>query len=248
MTNPHEIAELKIERTAPEIKGQSHLQVERRISFANGEFIFSREGRHPYGLHIPSMRISKLRHAEIVFEDGRYWLIRHSKNLIALNGRELERSQRYVLENDDVIVFAGVVKFRVALSAGDTWPVIPKGIWVSSAPYPLVKVNGAPLAPPLSANEFRFLEILHKHAGCTVTRERIFDHVWPNEYATEGQLDHVVHRVRNRLKALGGHEFIVMQRGVGYLLNQLPYTLDDLWEDNSPGLEEQLKVCATQMA
>jgi DNA-binding winged helix-turn-helix (wHTH) protein len=247
MFNSSEIAELQIERVALELQTHSHLLVGRRISFVDCPFIFGRptNTQAALGLYIPSMRISKL-HAEISFEQQRYWLIRHSRNLVALNRRELERGQRYALEDGDSVIFAGVIKFQVHLSAGDTWPVMPKGIWVGSTPYPTVKINGQPLTPSLQLTEFRFLEILFNHAGNTVMREQILEHIWPNEYATEGQLDHVAHRVRARLKAVDSSEFVVTQRGMGYKLAQPQLTLDQLLEENQPAPEDQHKVCSIQ--
>lgn len=226
-----ETAEIEIKQTASELQQCPHLPIGRRISIAgdNSSLTFGRAtDRHfQVGINIPSMRISKF-HAELLFDNGRYCLIRHSKNLIALNGREIERGPKYALENADIIVFAGVIKLQVHLSAGDTWPVITSGIWLQSQPTPVVKVNGLPLDPPLDATDFRFLEILYKNAGSLVTREQLFAHIWPHDYPSEDQLDRAAYRVRCRLREVEADRLIRTRRGLGYQLDQPPHEWDML--------------------
>jgi hypothetical protein len=229
MSHHGEIAEFIIQKSASDLQEAGHLWIGRRIRFTPCPFVFGRfthqhELPQP-ALHIPSLRISKL-HAGLVFENHRFWIVRYSKNLIALNGREIERGPKYVLENGDTIVFAGVLKFQICLSAGDTVPVPRKGIWLSTTPHPAVEVNGKLLDPPLTATEFKFLEILFQNAGSAVTRDQIFEHVWPHEYATENQLDRTAHRLRERLD--DSRDLIITQRGVGYKLEQPPQAWDNV--------------------
>jgi DNA-binding response OmpR family regulator len=71
---------------------------------------------------------------------------------------------------------------------------------------------------PLRPKELELLELLVRHAGRAVTRERIMREVWSTEWmGSTKTLDTHILSLRNRL----GHDAITTLRGVGYRL-ELP--------------------------
>jgi hypothetical protein len=80
--------------------------------------------------------------------------------------------------------------------------------------------------PPLSAPQFRFLEMLYERPGKVCTRDEIVQEVWPesaDEGVSEQAIDALVRRVRDRL-AEGDprHQFVATVRGHGFRLDNPP--------------------------
>lgn len=77
--------------------------------------------------------------------------------------------------------------------------------------------------PPLSASQFRLLEILYDQQGKVVSRPELITSVWGLEEAigvTEQALDALVRRLRDRLASVDyEHNYIVTVRGHGLRLD-----------------------------
>jgi pSer/pThr/pTyr-binding forkhead associated (FHA) protein len=77
--------------------------------------------------------------------------------------------------------------------------------------------------PPLSASQFRLLELLYEEAGRVVSREELVANVWGTDQAigvSEQAFDALVRRLRDRLAGFDPtHPFIVTVRGHGLRLN-----------------------------
>ena len=84
-------------------------------------------------------------------------------------------------------------------------------------------VRGKEVLPPLSKEQYELLAHLYEQAGQLCTREEIVRAVWPEEEETgitEQAVDSLVHRVRERLRAAGATEqLIVTVRGQGFRLD-----------------------------
>jgi len=86
-----------------------------------------------------------------------------------------------------------------------------------------VWVGEQEIDPPLSAPQFRFLELLFEHAGEVVTREDVIVAVWPDTLGTgvsEQAIDALVRRLRDRLAELDAeHQYVATVRGHGFRLD-----------------------------
>ncbi len=73
----------------------------------------------------------------------------------------------------------------------------------------------------LTAKEFALLEYLMRHAGQTVSRTQITDHVWRYDFDGETAIvDIYIHYLRNKIDRGFSHPFIHTVRGVGYALRE----------------------------
>ncbi|MEW6567392.1 MAG: FHA domain-containing protein [Chloroflexota bacterium] len=86
-----------------------------------------------------------------------------------------------------------------------------------------VWAGGVEIDPPLSAPQYRLLELLLENQDRVVTREQIIEYVWPG---TKGvgvsmqAIDALVRRLRDRLAVADpGEEYIVTVRGHGFRLH-----------------------------
>lgn len=80
-----------------------------------------------------------------------------------------------------------------------------------------VRRDDEPIA--LSAKEFGLLELFMRHPGQVLSRERILDHVWDEEYDSfSNTVDVYVGRLRRKLDAPGFASRFVAVRGAGYAL------------------------------
>ena len=71
----------------------------------------------------------------------------------------------------------------------------------------------------LSAKEFGLLELFMRHPGRVLTRDRILDHAWDEEYdAFSNIVDVYVGRLRRKLDKPGAPSRIETLRGAGYVL------------------------------
>ncbi|WP_416377492.1 response regulator transcription factor [Arthrobacter sp. JZ12] len=82
-------------------------------------------------------------------------------------------------------------------------------------------IRGAEL--PLTAKEFDVLALLDQDRGAVVTRERLMDEVWDeNWFGSTKTLDVTVGRLRQKLDDAGGDIRVVTVRGVGFRLEDGP--------------------------
>jgi DNA-binding response OmpR family regulator len=86
-----------------------------------------------------------------------------------------------------------------------------------------VWVGAREIDPPLSAPQFRFLELLYNHPGQVCSREAVIQVVWPEVQSagvSEQALDALVRRTRDRLaEADPDHTYIITVRGHGFRLD-----------------------------
>ena len=74
----------------------------------------------------------------------------------------------------------------------------------------------------LSKNEFRILQILFENGGNPVSREKIMQRLWDNEwFVDENTLTVNVNRLRKALEEIGLVDFIVTKKGLGYQLGKV---------------------------
>ncbi len=80
-----------------------------------------------------------------------------------------------------------------------------------------VRRGSAPV--DLTAKEFALLEFLMRHPGEVLSRERILDHVWDDEYdAGSNVIDVHLKNLRRKVDRPGGPSLFKTVRGVGYSL------------------------------
>lgn len=143
-----------------------------------------------------------------------------SKNGTHLNGRDILISQP--LRDGDEIQIA--LRFKLAfVDAGATAPLlletpVDRGLRLDVAAHQ-VWVNGRQLEPPLSAQQYRLVELLVGSMG-VVGRDDIVRAVWPDVVeggVSEQSIDALVRRLRERLAELDAeHQYIVTMRGHGF--------------------------------
>lgn len=89
-----------------------------------------------------------------------------------------------------------------------------------------VWVGSVEVEPPLSAPQYRLLELLFQNQGRVVSRQQIVEHVWPGTKGvgvSEQAIDALVRRLRDRLAdADPGVTYIVTVRGHGLRLDNPP--------------------------
>lgn len=146
-----------------------------------------------------------------------------SKNGTYVNGRAVT-DEPYPLQDGDEIQIALYVKLGF-IGADATVPLEFTGPYRGlrvDVPAQRVFIGGQELRPPLSAAQFRMLEILYEREGEVVSRDEIVAAVWSDEEAlgvTEQAIDALVHRLRERIAAIDpDHEYIVTVRGYGFRL------------------------------
>lgn len=165
-------------------------------------------------------QISRL-HARVVWRDDHYEIEDlSSKNGTHLNGRDVVSPQP--LHDGDEIQIA--LRYKLAfVDAGATAPLsldvpAPRGLRLDAAGR-RVFVNGKPLEPPLSAQQYRLLEVLQGASG-VVVRDDIVRAVWPDAMdggVSEQSIDALVRRLRERLAEVDPeHQYIVTMRGHGF--------------------------------
>ncbi len=104
----------------------------------------------------------------------------------------------------------------------DLEPVFVSGRLSFDAEHRLVKAGGAEVH--LTPTEYSVLEILVRHAGKIVTRDKLLREVWgPAADAEEGSLRVYVNALRKKLEEDPSRPcLIVTESGVGYRLSLLP--------------------------
>jgi hypothetical protein len=159
-------------------------------------------------------------HARITWHEDHYELADlGSKNGTHLNGREVTSPQP--LHDGDEIQIA--LRFKLAfVDAGATAPLAFEGarigLRLDTATHQ-VWVNGKLLEPPLSAQQYRLLELMYQASG-VVVRDDIVHAVWPDAAeagVSEQSIDTLVRRLRERLAEVDAeHQYIVTMRGHGF--------------------------------
>ena len=175
-------------------------------------------------VRLPKRQVSRY-HARIERDDGGY-LLRDlgSKNGTFVNGKEV-RGEPYRLKDGDELQIALYIKMGF-VGADATVPLELTGPFRGlrvDKPAKKVFLGGQELSPPLSAAQYRLLELLSEREGQVVTRDEIVTVVWSEQDAlgvTEQAIDALVHRLRDRIAALDpDHEYIVTVRGHGLRLD-----------------------------
>ena len=143
-----------------------------------------------------------------------------SKNGTHLNGRDLVGAQP--LRDGDEIQIA--LRYKLAfVDAGATAPLVlekqaERGLSLDTVGHQ-VRVNGKTLEPPLSAQQYRLLELMASTPG-VVGRDDIVRAVWPDAMeggVSEQSIDALVRRLRVRLAELDPeYQYIVTMRGHGF--------------------------------
>ena len=165
-------------------------------------------------------QISRL-HARVVWRGDHYEIEDlGSKNGTHLNGREVVAPQP--LRDGDEIQIA--LRYKLAfVDAGATAPLTfeapaERGLRLDTAGHQ-VYINGKLVEPPLSAQQYRLLELLMQASG-VVNRDDIAREVWPDAQdggVSEQSIDALVRRLRERLEAADKeHQYIVTMRGHGF--------------------------------
>ena len=89
-----------------------------------------------------------------------------------------------------------------------------------------VWLGGTELAPPLSAQQYRLLEVLYRQPARVVPRDEVVGHVWPEAAGagvSEQAVDALVRRLRDRLAEVDAErQYIVTVRGHGFRLDNPP--------------------------
>jgi predicted component of type VI protein secretion system len=178
-------------------------------------------GRSPEcDIELNDRQVSRF-HARIHWREDHYELEDlESKNGTHLNGKDVSGTQP--LRDGDEIQIALVFKLAF-VDAGATAPLVfekpvPLGLRLDTATHQ-VWINAKLLEPPLSAQQYRLLELL---AGKTsiISREEIVHVVWADaaeEGVSEQSVDALMRRLRERLAELDSeHQYLVTMRGHGF--------------------------------
>ncbi len=200
-------------------------------------------GREPEcEIVIPDRQVSRL-HARLYRVEGGFEIEDlGSKNGTHINGATVQGRRR--LQDGDLIQVALVA--RLAYVGSDaTMPLradsaaaaaIRQGpseaATAGTHPFGRLRVDVAgrrvwvgerEVDPPLSAPQFRFLELLYERLGAVITREQVIEAVWPEsggEGVSEQAIDALVRRVRDRLEELDPeHQYVATVRGHGFRLD-----------------------------
>jgi hypothetical protein len=195
-------------------------------------------GREPSecDIVIPDRQVSR-RHAQLVRAEGAFTIEDlGSKNGTHVNGAKIEGAKP--LQDGDLIQIAFIAKLQF-VGSDATMPVKLDAAARPTGPLILprssigrlrmevgtrrVWIKDHELDPPLSAPQFRFLELLYRRAGHVCTREEIIGAVWPGAEdvgVSEQAIDALVRRIRDRLAELDStHQYIVTVRGHGFRLD-----------------------------
>lgn len=160
-------------------------------------------------------------HARIIWRDDHYEIEDlASKNGTHLNGRDIIGS--HILRDGDEIQIA--LRYKLAfVDAGATAPLqftkpTERGLRLDPVTHQ-VYVDGRQVEPPLSAQQYRLLDLLANTAG-VVGRDDIIHAVWPDAViggVSEQSIDALIRRLRERLTELDPeHAYIVTMRGHGF--------------------------------
>ena len=148
-----------------------------------------------------------------------------SKNGTYLNGTRIDEPQR--LQDGDEIQVALAVKMAFLESEATVQLSEPIGegrLWMDLLGS-RVFVRGEELSPPLSAAQYRLLELLYKNSNRVVSREEMIAYVWEGtsaEGVSDQAIDALVRRLRDRLEEYDSDQsFIVTVRGRGWRIENV---------------------------
>jgi len=178
-------------------------------------------GRSPEcGIVLEDRQVSRI-HARITWREDHYEIEDlSSKNGTHLNGQDVIGPQP-LHDGDEIQIALG---YKLAfVDAGATAPLIFEapsevGLRLDSTSHQ-VYVNGKLIEPPLSAQQYRLLELAAASPG-VIGRDDIVRAVWTD--AVEGavsdqSIDALVRRLRERLaEADPDHQYLVTMRGHGF--------------------------------
>jgi hypothetical protein len=148
-----------------------------------------------------------------------------SKNGTHVNGARIEAPT--LLQDGDVVQVAFTLEL-VFVSHDATLPLEGTafgrvGRLRMDARSHQVWLAGKEIAPPLSAPQYRLLEVLYRQPSRVVPREEVIGHVWPDAAGagvSEQAVDALVRRLRDRLAELDPDgAYIVTVRGHGFRLD-----------------------------
>ena len=179
---------------------------------------------------IPDRQVSR-HHARIRCQAGGYWLEDlKSKNGTHLNGERLTGSP-VRLEDGDLIQIALAAKLYF-VGADSTLPLTLQ----DATAHDLARirldrddhrvwVGDRELDPPLSPQQFRFLELLFNQSPKIVSRDDVVAYVWQDslgEGVSEQAIDALVRRLRERLAEKDASmTYIETIRGYGFRLKTI---------------------------
>lgn len=161
-----------------------------------------------------------------------------SKNGTHRNGQPIKGS--VLLQDGDVIQVALAQQF-IFLGSDATLPLNVEELDIQVLPPAFISaqiqtgllrlekrsrrvwIGDEEVLPPLSASQFRLLELLYEQQGQVVSRQDLIANVWKEEQAidvSEQALDALVRRLRERLTAIDPtHLYIATVRGHGLRLD-----------------------------
>ena len=186
-------------------------------------------------LMLPERQISR-RHAELYRADDGFWLRDlGSKNGTFVNGKEIKESVPVKLSDGDEIQIALSVKLAV-VGSDATAPVnarpisksmkaAVRGLRIDKESRRLFLAE-TELDPPLSAQQYRLIELLMDANGALVPRQSLVESVWEGENAfgvSEQAIDALVRRLRDRLGELDpDFDYVITVRGHGLRFENRP--------------------------
>ena len=187
-------------------------------------------GRDPdCEISIPSRQVSRF-HAKLsLVDDSIFVEDLASKNGTHRNGKPLISPIQ--LFDGDVIQVALAQSF-VYLSADATIPLefdTEDAAYEASRKLRIEKksrriwIDERELTPPLSASQFKLLELLYEYKGRVVPRSLVVESVWGKENSigvSEQALDALVRRLRDRISRIDPtHNYVITVRGHGLRLD-----------------------------
>jgi DNA-binding winged helix-turn-helix (wHTH) protein len=190
---------------------------------AKSSIIIGREAESD--VQIADRQVSR-QHAEVTRTDQGFMLRDlGSKNGTFLNGEPVSQEPRLMRNGDDVgIALCAKLTF---IEENATAPVIAQPFQPPSIKMDLaakrVWIAGQEVNPPLSLAQYNLLELLYKHAGHVISRDRVVETVWSDEEAdgvSEQAIDALARRLRERLAEIDpDNKYIETVRGHGFRLN-----------------------------
>lgn len=190
---------------------------------AKSSIIIGREAESD--VQIADRQVSR-QHAEVTRTDQGFMLRDlGSKNGTFLNGEPVTQVPRLMRNGDDVgIALCAKLTF---IEENATAPVISDQFQQPSIKMDLaakrVWIAGQEINPPLSLAQYNLLELLYKHSGHVISRDRVVETVWSDEEAegvSEQAIDALARRLRERLAEIDpDNKYIETVRGHGFRLN-----------------------------
>lgn len=177
----------------------------------------------PADIVLDSPRISRQHALLTCLERAWYLGDLGSRNGTFVNGQPVS-GEAVRLKDGDEIVLGGVVTLTFH-DPGETveGPRLGRlrGVWLDESTR-AVWVDAQPVAPPLSAAQFKLLKLLYDNLGRVVTRAQLIAGVWPEADPTgvsEEAVDGLIKRLRARLREAAGSDYLEVLRGQGLRLN-----------------------------